>query len=304
MAVDEFRSDLELIRNSLVSTELSCEQLDTLLHQVHIFGFSLASLDIRQESTRHSDAIDELTRYLQLPKTLRRDGGSRAGDLAARGTADTPPPDSGRLSMVSRHTAETIAVFRMLQRLQQEFGQRICNSYVISMSHTGSDLLEVLLLAKEAGGLVDPAARHASLLVVPLFETVEDLQRAPEVMENLFESTLYRNCFPSSGRQRQPLQELMLGYSDSNKDSGFLSSNWEIHQAQMALQELASRHGVALRLFHGRGGSVRRGGGPAYQAILAQPSGTLRDASRSPSRVRCWRRSTACPNWRCTTWRP
>jgi phosphoenolpyruvate carboxylase len=160
----------------------------------------------------------------------------------------------------------------MLQRLQQEFGSRICRTYVISMSHTVSDLLEVLLLAKEAG-LVDPLAQRAGLLVVPLFETVEDLQGAPAVMATLFRHPFYRSLLASDGSQ--PLQEVMLGYSDSNKDSGFLSSNWEIHKAQIALQRLAIEHGVALRIFHGRGGSVGRGGGPAYQAILAQPSGTL-----------------------------
>ncbi len=272
-AIDEFRSDLELIRNSLVSTELSCEQLDTLLNQVHIFGFSLASLDIRQESTRHSDAIDELSRYLELPRPYGdMDESERVQWLQRELQTKRPLIPAG--VVWSDATAQTLAVFRMLQRLQQEFGQRICNSYVISMSHTVSDLLEVLLLAKDAG-LVDPTAEHASLLVVPLFETVEDLQRAPEVMEELFQSEMYRKLLPVVGSQRQPLQELMLGYSDSNKDSGFLSSNWEIHQAQMALQELASRHKIALRLFHGRGGSVSRGGGPAYQAILAQPSGTL-----------------------------
>ena len=271
--IDQFRSDLELIRNSLVSTELSCEQLDTLLNQVHIFGFSLASLDIRQESTRHSDAIDELTTHLQLPKAYgAMEEPERVSWLMEE--LQTRRPLIPASVQWSEATAQTFAVFQMLHRLQQEFGQRICHSYVISMSHTASDLLEVMLLAKEVG-LVDPLAGKASLLVVPLFETVEDLQRAPAVMEGLFQAPLYRNLLPNVGVQRQPLQELMLGYSDSNKDSGFLSSNWEIHQAQIALQTLASNHGVALRLFHGRGGSVSRGGGPAYQAILAQPSGTL-----------------------------
>ena len=272
-SVSEFRSDLELIRNSLVSTELSCEPLDTLLTQVHIFGFSLASLDIRQESTRHSDALDELSRYLRLPKSYEdMDEAERVSWLLEE--LQTRRPLIPQAVEWSASTAETIAVFRMLHRLQEEFGNRICRTYVISMSHTASDLLEVLLLAKEAG-LVDPAAEHADLLVVPLFETVEDLQRAPAVMEQLFNNRLYRQLLPRVGEHVQPLQELMLGYSDSNKDSGFLSSNWEIHQAQIALQDLASRQGVALRLFHGRGGSVGRGGGPAYQAILAQPSGTL-----------------------------
>ncbi|MDP7327961.1 MAG: phosphoenolpyruvate carboxylase, partial [Prochlorococcaceae cyanobacterium ETNP7_MAG_30] len=273
-SVAEFKSDLELIRNSLVSTDLSCEPLDTLLTQVHIFAFSLASLDIRQESNRHSDALDELTRYLNLPKAY--------GDMNEQERMQwlieelqTRRPLIPSAVVWSPSTSETVAVFRMLHRLQEEFGSRICRTYVISMSHTASDLLEVLLLAKEAG-LVDPTSKQADLLVVPLFETVEDLQRAPAVMEEVFQAPIYRNLLPRVGEQVQPLQELMLGYSDSNKDSGFLSSNWEIHQAQIALQDLASRHGVALRLFHGRGGSVGRGGGPAYQAILAQPSGTLR----------------------------
>jgi phosphoenolpyruvate carboxylase len=159
----------------------------------------------------------------------------------------------------SEATAETFAVFRMLKRLQQEFGERICRTYVISMSHTVSDLLEVLLLAKEAG-LVDPQAQRASLLVVPLFETVEDLQGAPAVMERLLSEPFYRRLVSSGAESTQPLQEVMLGYSDSNKDSGFLSSNWEIHKSQIALQRLADSHQVALRIFHGRGGSVGRGG--------------------------------------------
>ena len=132
---------------------------------------------------------------------------------------------------------------------------------------------------------------------------MEDLQLAPAVMEGLFKTPLYRELLPVAGQQKQPLQELMLGYSDSNKDSGFLSSNWEIHQAQIALQELASRQDVALRHFHGRGGSVSRGGGPAYQAILAQPSGTLQGESKSPNRARCWPRVQPA-ELRSTTWRP
>ena len=269
--VDEFRYDLELIQDSLERTGLSCESLQHLISQAQIFAFCLASLDIRQESTRHSDALDELSRYLQLAVPYgEMDESQRVEWLLSEIQTRRPllPPTA----KWSAATAETFAVFRMLQRLQQEFGSRICRTYVISMSHTVSDLLEVLLLAKEAG-LVDPLAQRAGLLVVPLFETVEDLQRAPAVMGTLFRHPFYLALLGSDGGQ--PLQEVMLGYSDSNKDSGFLSSNWEIHKAQIALQRLAIEHGVALRIFHGRGGSVGRGGGPAYQAILAQPSGTL-----------------------------
>lgn len=269
--VDEFRYDLELIQDSLERTGLSCESLQHLISQAQIFAFCLASLDIRQESTRHSDALDELSRYLQLAVPYgEMDEAQRVAWLLSEIQTRRPllPPTA----KWSAATAETFAVFRMLQRLQQEFGSRICRTYVISMSHTVSDLLEVLLLAKEAG-LVDPIAQRAGLLVVPLFETVEDLQGAPAVMGTLFRHPFYLALLGSDGGQ--PLQEVMLGYSDSNKDSGFLSSNWEIHKAQIALQRLAIEHGIALRIFHGRGGSVGRGGGPAYQAILAQPSGTL-----------------------------
>jgi phosphoenolpyruvate carboxylase len=271
---DEFRADLELINASLQATGLSCEPLNDLLCQVQIFGFTLASLDIRQESTRHSDALDELSRYLLLPVPYgEMDEDQRVSWLLSELQTRRPLlPPAARWSQA---TAETFAVFRMLQRLHGEFGQRVCRTYVISMSHTVSDLLEVMLLAKEAG-LVDPLAQQSALLVIPLFETVEDLQRAPAVMDRLFADGFYRQLLISTSDSGQPLQEVMLGYSDSNKDSGFLSSNWEIHRAQIALQRLADQHGLALRIFHGRGGSVGRGGGPAYQAILAQPSGTLK----------------------------
>ena len=266
----DFRSDLELIRNSLQVTGLSCEPLERLLSQVQIFGFYLASLDIRQESTRHSEALTELSQYLQLPLTYdQMDEGQRVAWLLQELQTRRPLIPTG--PHWSPATAESFAIFRMLERLQQEFGNRICRTYVISMCHTQSDLLEVLLLAKEAG-LVDPVGGSTRLQVIPLFETVEDLKCAPQVMGGLFEAPFYRRLLEN---EEVPLQEVMLGYSDSNKDSGFLSSNWEIHRAQMALQALCSSHGLGLRIFHGRGGSVSRGGGPAYQAILAQPSGTL-----------------------------
>ena len=273
-SVQEFTYDLELIKNSLNSTDLSCEAVNTLLTQVHIFGFSLASLDIRQESTRHSDALQELTNYLDLPSQYDQMSEEQKIEWLIE-ELDTKRPLIPSDVNWSKSTEETFCVFKMVKRLQEEFGSRICHSYVISMSHSASDLLEVLLLAKEMG-LLDQNSQKSKLLVVPLFETVEDLKRAPEVMDKLFQLDLYRSLLPKVGESFKPLQELMLGYSDSNKDSGFLSSNWEIHRAQIALQNLSSKNNIVLRLFHGRGGSVGRGGGPAYQAILAQPSGTLK----------------------------
>ena len=273
-SVQEFTYDLELIKNSLNSTDLSCQAVNTLLTQVHIFGFSLASLDIRQESTRHSDAIQELSNYLDLPFQYDQMSEEQKIEWLIE-ELDTKRPLIPSDVNWSKSTEETFCVFKMVKRLQEEFGSRICHSYVISMSHSASDLLEVLLLAKEMG-LLDKNSSQSKLLVVPLFETVEDLKRAPEVMDKLFQLDLYRSLLPKVGESFKPLQELMLGYSDSNKDSGFLSSNWEIHRAQIALQNLSSKNNIVLRLFHGRGGSVGRGGGPAYQAILAQPSGTLK----------------------------
>ncbi|HEY9829518.1 MAG TPA: phosphoenolpyruvate carboxylase [Stenomitos sp.] len=290
----EFLAELRLIERSLAVTGLSCQELENLICQVEIYGFNLAHLDIRQESSRHSDTLNEIAEYLQiLPKPYHElSEAERTQWLTAE--LKTRRPLIPAEAPFSQKTSETIETFRMLRQLQQEFGAQVCQTYIISMSHDASDLLEVLLLAKEAG-LYDPATGKSNVQVVPLFETVEDLKRAPGVMKSLFELPLYRAGLAGgyeelSLQNRQPenpnpntkmegwtpnLQEVMLGYSDSNKDSGFLSSNWEIHKAQKALQRMAEEYGVCLRIFHGRGGSVGRGGGPAYEAILAQPGHSI-----------------------------
>jgi phosphoenolpyruvate carboxylase len=269
----EFLTELRLIQSKLQETGLRCSDLEQLICQVEIFGFTLTHLDIRQESTRHSDAMHEITEYLQILP----DSAYNAWDEADRVTwlvneLTTRRPLVPRELPFSAKTQETIDTFRMLRELHKEFGEDICKSYVISMSHDVSDMLEVLLLAKEAG-IYDPITGNSSVQVVPLFETVEDLQKAPSVMTDLFNLPFYKAVLNT---QPVPLQEVMLGYSDSNKDSGFLSSNWEIHKAQQSLQKIAEQAAVELRIFHGRGGSVGRGGGPAYEAILAQPGQTLK----------------------------
>jgi phosphoenolpyruvate carboxylase len=285
-------AELRLIERNLAETGLSCKDLENLICQVQIYGFNLAHLDIRQESSRHSDALTEIVEYLQiLPKPYNDLSESERSLWLATELQTRRPLIPAELPF-SEKTCETIETFRMLRQLQQEFGLRICQTYIISMSHEASDLLEVLLLAKEAG-LYDPGTGKSNVRVVPLFETVDDLKRAPAVMSTLFDLPLYRACLAggheSSATSPQSnagqmmsdqslipnLQEVMLGYSDSNKDSGFLSSNWEIHKAQKALQKIAEDYGVALRIFHGRGGSVGRGGGPAYEAILAQPGRSI-----------------------------
>ncbi len=271
----EFLAELRLIHRNLTETGLSCRELENLLCQVEIYDFNLAQLDIRQESSRHADALNEVLQYLQiLPRPYHEL--SEAERVAWLTTElQTRRPLIPAELHFSEQTNELIETFRVVRTLQQEFGLNICQTYVISMSRELSDLLEVLLLAKEAG-LYDPATGTGTVQVVPLFETVEDLQRAPSVMRKLFELPLYRVLITGGHEGTTPnLQEVMLGYSDSNKDSGFLSSNWEIHKAQKALQEIAEQYGVNLRIFHGRGGSVGRGGGPAYKAILAQPGNSI-----------------------------
>ncbi len=278
---DDFLSELKLIQTNLKETNLVCQDLEELICRVEIYGFNLAQLDIRQESTNHSDAISEVAQYLGVLDKSYNDLTEEERTSWLIGELRTRRPLIPGELPFSEKTSEIIQTFRMLRRLHQEFGPDICQSYIISMSHTASDLLEVALLAKEAG-LYDPATGISAIKVVPLFETVEDLRRAPDVMQQLWELPLYRAMLQGGyeaieAAKTKPeeaetsLQEVMLGYSDSNKDSGFLSSNWEIHKAQRALQGIADNYNIALRIFHGRGGSVGRGGGPAYEAILAQP---------------------------------
>ncbi len=289
----DFLAELQLIQRNLKETGLSCRDLENLICQVEIYGFNLASLDIRQESSRHSDTLNEILDYLQILPRPYNELSEEERSLWLATELQTRRPLIPSELPFSDKTNETIETFRMVRKLHREFGPEICRTYIISMSHHASDLLEVLLLAKEAG-LYDPSTGTGTLHVVPLFETVEDLQRAPTVMRQLFDLPLYRaylaggytggsatvtvqsadvSCPVSAATTS--LQEIMLGYSDSNKDSGFLSSNWEIHKAQQALQRVAEEYGIALRIFHGRGGSVGRGGGPAYEAILAQPGRSI-----------------------------
>lgn len=288
---EEFVSELKLMQSSLAATGLHCRELDNLIVQAEIFGFSLVELDFRQDSSRHSEAISEITAYLQvLPKPYEELSEAEKTAWLIQELKTRRPLIPAEMPF-SDTACETIETLRMLRLLQQEFGQKICKTYIISMTNFVSDVLEVLLLAQEAG-LYDPATCYTAIRIVPLFETVEDLKRAPAVMRELFELPLYRAALaggyqhvaadPASAihshlipLEPKNLQEVMLGYSDSNKDSGFLSSNWEIHKAQKALQKVAAEFGISLRIFHGRGGSVGRGGGPAYSAILAQPTDTI-----------------------------
>jgi phosphoenolpyruvate carboxylase len=294
---DDFLAELRLIQRNLTETGLNCRELENLICQVEIFGFNLTQLDIRQESSRHADTLNEILEYLQVLPQSYNELSEEQKVAWLTGELKTRRPLIPAELPFSEKTNDVIETFRIMRSLQQEFGGNICHTYIISMCREVSDVLEVLLLAKEAR-LFDPAIAVGTIQVVPLFETVEDLQRSRSVMRQLFELPLYRALLaggyhqventenvptsspppltPSSSSPLTPnLQEVMLGYSDSNKDSGFLSSNWEIHKAQKSLQTIAEGYGVNLRIFHGRGGSVGRGGGPAYEAILAQPGHSI-----------------------------
>lgn len=252
--VSDFLAELKLIQASLIETRLNPKPLENLIRQVDVYGFHLAHLDIRQESTQHSNAIAEIAEALQLlPKPYDELTESEKVTWLTQELKTRRPMIPSNLNF-SAKTNEIIETFRMVTKVQQEFSVAICNNYVISMNRSVSDILEVLLLAKEAG-LYHPATGKGSLSIAPLFETVEDLRSAPPIMSELFELPLYRAYLENHDH----LQEVMLGYSDSNKDSGFLSSNWEIYKAQRALQDVCRKYQVDLRMFHGRGGSVGRG---------------------------------------------
>jgi phosphoenolpyruvate carboxylase len=274
LSPNELVDDLATIEESLRSNETgSAARVRRLMLQVGTFGFHLASLDLRQSSERHADALTELTDAVGIIPTYgKRSEADRVRFLTEE--LLTPRPLLGIDARTSESTAETLEVFRVARRALDELGEESIGTYVISMAKDVSDVLAVLALAKEAGLYRPPVGSGdivARLRVAPLFETIDDLRRAPDVMAHLFENPVYRPVLVAQGG----LQEVMLGYSDSSKDGGILTSSWELFKAQEALSEVARGHEIDLRLFHGRGGSVGRGGGPSHQAILAQPKGSV-----------------------------
>ncbi len=269
---DEFRGELSVLHESLVrygSETVARGRLRRLLRATQVFGFHLAAIDLRQHSEVHERVVSEL---------FRRTGGPRYEDLseAERQALLTRELGTAR-PLVSPHvdygaeTRKELDTFAAAAAIQQRFGRNAIRNYVISMSAGPSDVLEVALLLREFGLLVPGDEPRLAVNIIPLFETIGDLRSSAQIMEQLFSHPLYRKLIASRG----DIQEIMLGYSDSNKDGGFLTSNWELYKAELDLVEVCRRHGVNLRLFHGRGGTVGRGGGPAYMAVLAQPPGSV-----------------------------
>jgi phosphoenolpyruvate carboxylase len=309
---EDFLADLRTIEASLLShhaAALVVQRLHPMIRAVEVFGFHLATVDLRQSSDQHEKVVAELfakarveANYARLPEAARR-------ALLMKFLADARP-----LRVIgagySEHSLRELAIFESAKRMRERFGAQAIRHYIISHTESASDLLEVLLLQKETGllaGTIDNDA-VAELIVVPLFETIDDLRNAAPIMRDFYAAPGIAALVQRSGAE----QDIMLGYSDSNKDGGIFTSNWELYQAEIALVQLfdqLARDGLSaagppqgakapsggsaaasaasvgathiqLRMFHGRGGTVGRGGGPSYQAILAQPPGTVRGQLR------------------------
>jgi phosphoenolpyruvate carboxylase len=264
--------DLRIMDRSLRANRgapIADGMLADVIRQVEVFGLHLLRLDIRQHAERHIAALDEVLRAAGVCDSYAALDENARIELLSRELQSGRPLIPTRLTF-SAETTETIETFRLLHALLEQLNPDITHTYIISMTTGPSDLLAVLLLAKEAG-LYAPGAR-SRLDVVPLFETREDLTNAPRIMARLFAIDAYRDHLS----RRRDYQEIMVGYSDSNKLAGFLPATWALYRAQRELVEIADRAGVSLELFHGRGGAIGRGGGPSNSAILAQPAGTVR----------------------------
>jgi phosphoenolpyruvate carboxylase len=230
--------------------------------------FHLARLDIRQNSAVHERTIAELL-DVALPSMSYLALGEEARVALLTSELRSARPLTSSFVKYSEETLGELAVFHAAAEAHAKFGADVIPQCIISMCKGMSDMLEVALLLKEVG-LVDPSGRSA-INIVPLFETIEDLQASSGIMDRMLALHDYRRLVDSRGS----VQEVMLGYSDSNKDGGFVTSGWELYKAEIGLVEVFEHHGVRLRLFHGRGGSVGRGGGPSYDAIIAQPGGAV-----------------------------
>jgi phosphoenolpyruvate carboxylase len=307
---EEFLADLRTIAKSLRANHgeaLVAQRLHPLMRAVDVFGFHLATVDLRQSSDKHELVVAELLATAQIEPAY-----ADLAEAAKRALLMHLLNDARPLRVVgatySDHTKGELAIFEAARLARARFGKESIRHYIISHTETVSDLLEVLLLQKEIGlmhgtleapklgtdvfslptegarpslgrpGAVAPAVND--LIVVPLFETIEDLRNAAPIMREFYALPGIAQLVKRSGAE----QDIMLGYSDSNKDGGIFTSNWELYRAEIALvelfDELANSHDIQLRMFHGRGGTVGRGGGPSYQAILAQPPGTVRGQIR------------------------
>jgi phosphoenolpyruvate carboxylase len=283
-------NDLRIIYQSLCFTQnlrLAEEWIAPLLWVVRCCGFHLATLDVREHSLKHSEAIHELFTVTDVTNRYLSHSLEERKTLLLKELLN-PRPLLSHTEKYSEASQRIFSLFAQIRGIQSQRGEAALLRYVISMSEGAAHLLEVLLLAKEHGIInLSSKTLHVvntesncsphGLSIVPLFETIEDLQHAPHILQELFEIPLYRSYLSS----RNSLQEIMIGYSDSNKDGGYLTSHWELHKAQRAMVTKGLSFGVNIQFFHGRGGTASRGGGgPLHKAILSQPKGTVKGRLR------------------------
>jgi len=269
-------NDLALIRNSLIENKesnLTRGGLQDLQRLIDSCGFYLSKMDIRQESTLHSQAVHEIAANLGKPVDyLAMSESERQQWLSDRLLETTPLEyDQRQLTLQS---AEILAVFDLMNDMREEISSDCFGSYIISMTHEASHLLEVAFLAKLSGLIrVDQRGDVVSQIhIAPLFETVKDLEHAEPTLESLFTNPVYRQLLEFSNN----CQEIMPGYSDSCKDGGILASSWNLYKAQQRIVAVTDKHNIRCLLFHGRGGTIGRGGGPTHESILSQPGGTVK----------------------------
>ncbi|MBO1924471.1 phosphoenolpyruvate carboxylase [Thiomicrorhabdus sp. 6S3-12] len=270
---DDFLNDLQIIFDSLCGhgdkNVAEAELLD-LIRLVKTFGFYLMRLDIRQESTVHTEAVSDLLQHLNIDYNALNE--EERIEVLANHVASATVIDTQHLDL-QEMTREVLEVFNVMRQMRQEISPKAFNNYVISMTHEASHVMEVLFLAHQAGlAGYNAGQAYCDIRISPLFETIVDLEHIVPVTKALFDNNTYKELLAASGNQ----QEIMLGYSDSAKDGGNLSSAWSLYQAQQQIMKLADANGIDCRLFHGRGGTLARGGGPTHHAILSQPTGTVR----------------------------
>jgi len=259
----DFRQDLQIVRESLLKNKGSyiIPQIDEVQAALCLFGFVFMDLDIRDNSEAIETAVTEIVEKLGLPSLQKMNFEEK--QILLRDLINEGPHDKISLCQFSERTTEILKTFHAIREIRESIDLNAANSYILSMTRGIADMLSVLWLARECG--------ITKLMIVPLFETIEDLRNSGVVMEALYNDPVYKKHL----REMDGHQEVMLGYSDSSKDGGFLTSNWALYKAQKVLSDTARRFKVKLKLFHGRGGAIGRGGGPVNKAIMAQPPGTL-----------------------------
>lgn len=267
---DEMLEELRLIASSLEGSRghlIATGAVGRVERAVGTFGFQMATLDVREHSAKHFAAVSEL--FDLIGTDYKAMGDSQRVQVLSNELSGVRPL-TGLTTQLSDESDRTLGTFKAIHEAKRRYGQQVIESYIISMTESARNVLETAVLAREAG-LIDLSQKKADIGLVPLVETIDDLRRSSQLLDELLFNPEYRRLVEIRGNE----QEVMLGYSDSNKVGGIATSQWEIYKAQRQMRNVAEKHGVRLKLFHGRGGTIGRGGGPTHAAILAQPFGTV-----------------------------